>query len=247
MFTMGSSNDLTQLIIFGATGDLSAKKILPALFNISRKKHLPNLKIIGASRRDWSDSDFSNYVKNLLKVDVSTPGWETFSNSLQFSPVNFEKLEDYKQLKNLLVKNEQAYPQSRKILYFAVAPEFFIPIIESIAKAGILEPDANNYRVIIEKPFGNDLSSAKKLEEKLESIFQEEQIFRIDHVLNRNALLDIALFRKYNSLFSQIFSKEFVDNIQVTYSESIGVEERGEFYEKTGALRDMVQSHLLEV
>lgn len=241
---------LTQLVIFGASGDLSQRKLFPALFNLAIKNRLPqNLQIIGASRRTWTDEDFRGQVREFLQkfateeIKANQDKWEEFAQCLQFVTVEFNNISHFNDLKNRLSQSASNHSPAKQILYYAVAPEFFQPITNSLAASDF---KCDGCRVVVEKPFGSDFQSARSLAEELNNVFTDEQIYRIDHVLSKNALVDVYSFRQTNYVFNQLFSNKFVDHIQITYSENIGVEDRGEFYEQTGAMRDMVQGHILE-
>ncbi|MFW5702995.1 MAG: glucose-6-phosphate dehydrogenase [Candidatus Dojkabacteria bacterium] len=231
------------LVIFGASGDLAAKKIFPALFSIEKKGLLgDDIEIIGASRREWEKKAFSEHVaKQLDGHQDQDNAWKRLKNKLDFVQVEFTNQDHYRDLKKYL--EEKKY--QRVVFYYSVAPEFFEQITEQIRATRILEA-LEDYSVVVEKPFGHDLTSAIALHELFTSVFAEKEIYRIDHVLNKTALQDIIDFRKHNFALSQLLCAEKVDHIQVNYSEDIGIGNRGNFYEKTGAIRDMVQSHILE-
>lgn len=243
-----------QLVIFGASGDLSQQKLFPALFNLEVRGKLPeDLQIVGASRRSWSDEDFRNEVKGFLQefgkesLDQNAQIWDKFAQRLAFATVEFNNAEHFANLKSKL-SNQSQGKEFRKILYYAVSPEFFEDITRNIGTSELLG-DAESCslcRVVVEKPFGHDLESAEKISETLSTVFDDSQIYRIDHVLSKNALADIISFRQFNYIFNRLFSKEFIDHIQITYVEDLGIGRRGAFYEKNGAIRDMVQSHILE-
>lgn len=244
---MTQINGPVELIIFGASGDLSQRKLFPALFNLAVQGKLPEqLKIFGASRRPWSSDDFRREVAGYLQTFATSqfaanqPAWQEWREKLQFVTVNFDQAADFTNLKAAL------NPEAAKIIYYAVSPEFFAPITKNIGSTDLLSEQCATCRVVVEKPFGHDLASAQALEQELGAVFKEEQIYRIDHILSKNALADVYGFRKSNYIFNELFKGQHVDHIQISYAEDIGIEGRGEFYEQAGALRDMVQGHILE-
>ncbi len=242
-----------QFIIFGATGDLSIQKIYPALYHLESKNKLnKNIQIIGISRRDWGDEEYKDFVNKSLENKVGRLNqniWEQLKFKLQFVNIDFENPQSFERLKEKLNENliNDKFFDKDIIFYFATAPKFFDKINFLLKKYKILDNYGEKIRIVIEKPFGSDYKTAKTLSQKLHENFNENQIYRIDHVLNKDALLDIIEFRKYNQFFNSLFSKQYVDHIQITYSEKSGINSRGNFYEQVGALRDMVQSHILQI
>lgn len=241
-----------KLIILGATGDLAKRKIYPALEELFLKGLLPkHLQVVGASRRDWSDDQYREFVSDQLAEftesnsettgDLQGVSRDEFYECFRFVEIQFGELKTYSNLQKVLNQGEVIY------LYLAIEPGFFEQVITDLRESGITNDHGDQINLLIEKPFGKDLTSAKSLQETLTAEFSEEQIYRVDHVLNRDGLQDIVSFRNHNEIFGPLFKKELIDHIQVTYSETLGIEGRGHFYENTGAIRDMVQSHILEI
>jgi glucose-6-phosphate 1-dehydrogenase len=216
----------TTLVVFGITGDLSHRYLLPALAEIKKAGQLPkDLKILGISRREISPSD-------ALRKNLDSLGGIT-----DVMTMNLDDLADYRALK-------QTIGQRHAVFYLAVPPDGVLPIIQKLGKAGLNGPNA---KLLLEKPFGIDLDSAKKLISQTEKYFEEQQVYRIDHYLAKEMVQNIAIFLGSNVLFRDVWNSRFVDYIEIVAAEKIGVGGRGGFYEQTGALRDIIQSHLLQL
>lgn len=244
-----------QLIIFGASGNLTGLKLIPALYELAIKKRLPeNLVIWGVSRREWSDEDFSHEMR--MKFIEKNPegfneeNWKSLiATKLRFCPGDFSNRETFNSLKNKVDAVDKEWNQeSEKIFYFAVPPESYQTVLNGIRNSQLLTTcqDTCN-KLIIEKPFGHDEKSAEELNNQIMAVFAEEQIYRIDHVLGKDTLEDIISFRKHNPIFNAMLQSEYVDHIQISYLEKIGIEHRGEFYEQTGVHRDVLQNHALQI
>lgn len=243
-----------QVVIFGASGDLSTKKIVPSLFSLFINNKLPeNFEIIGFSRREWSDEDYRNVSKEFILNHLQSSNLDSniyksrekidfFLSRLYFVRGEFHDDQAYENLSKKINTTNDV------IFYLSVSPEFYELIIDKFKSSSLSKfAQVISNRLVIEKPFGNDYSSALKLNNKLLEIFTEEQIYRIDHILGRDTLQDILYFRANNYIFEKLLTNEHIDHIQISYIEDIGIEERGEFYEHTGVIRDMVQNHLLQI
>ena len=246
----------TVLTIFGGTGNLTHIKLIPALYELEKGGYLPDkLAIIGAARkrltkRDYLDSLRTSVEKN-SRSGFNKPTWESFSKKIDFYCVDFNREKDFVALKDRLDSLEREWGVCfSRIFYLATAPSFF-PIIFEAAKKYRLnvgcELHANPARIVIEKPFGRDLRIAKDLNEKLDEVFSEEQIYRIDHFLAKETVQNVLAFRFANEIFEPILNNKYVDHIQIAQLEDIGIESRGGYYEEAGALRDMIQNHLLQI
>ena len=222
----------TILVILGVTGDLSHRYLLPALTELQKNKQLPkDLKILGVSRRQiTSDEVFNDKTAGLAKYT-------------DFFQMDFDQPSDYRRLAKKLHKSEDM-PKPQVIFYFAVPPDAVPDIIERLAAAGLNSP---NVKLLLEKPFGKDLESARKLVARTAKCFRESQLYRIDHYLAKEVAQNISIFLSSNTLFRNVWNKDFIEYIEIVVAEQIGVEGRGNFYEQTGALRDIVQSHLLQL
>lgn len=245
----------TIFVIFGATGDLSQNKILPSLFDLYSKKFLPSyFRVIGFSRRELSREEFLDFARNAIKTrksKISEKDLESFLENFDYQTGIFQNLGDFAKLGEHLLKYDEKLKRcSNKLFYLAVPPISYEIIFENLSRAGLTIPcsDSDGWtRVLVEKPFGKDLDTAERLEKKLASLFKEEQIFRIDHYLAKETVQNILSFRFSNVLFEPIWSKEYIEKIEIKFMETGGVGQRGEFYDDVGALRDVGQNHLLQM
>jgi glucose-6-phosphate 1-dehydrogenase len=236
------------LILFGATGDLAKRKLLPALFHLAVAGMMPaNYRIVGSGRPSGApDADgFRSYVRAALaefgRRELSDENWEPFARTLSFAAATTEQPDA---LLEAIARAEQHLgPGVRRLIYLAVPPGAFAPMVQMVGAAGLAE----NARLIIEKPFGNDLASARALNKTLHSVLDETQIFRIDHFLGKEAVQNILAFRFGNGLFEPIWNREHVDYVQIDVPERLTIEGRAGFFEQTGTFRDMVVTHLLHL
>ena len=246
------------IVIFGANGDLTRRLIVPALYNLSRTGMLPpRLALVGMDHNDksteaWRDSlkEFLGEVLAKNNESVDDKLWQPIANSMNFVQGDFTDDSAYQKLAGVLKDLDQKHDLNGNVLfYMAVADRFFATIAGKLGKAGLAkEGGAEGFRrLIVEKPFGHDLASAKQLNAFLLQDFAEEQIYRIDHFLGKETVQNIMAVRFANGLFEPIWNRDRIDHIQITVAESIGIETRGNFYEKTGALRDMVPNHLFQL
>ncbi|KAF2957943.1 glucose-6-phosphate dehydrogenase [Thermotoga sp. Ku-13t] len=231
-------NEPFGMIIFGASGDLTKRKLIPALSNLFRANVLPkDFFVLGAARTEMSDEDF----RQRLKLDAE------FSSRCYYVPIDYRSEESFKQLKNFLEKILKGTHAKTLIFYLAVPPDVYVPIIENLCRVGLNSEENPKTRIVIEKPFGKDLNSAQMLEETLQKSFREHQIYRIDHYLGKETVQNILVFRFANFIFEEIWNNKFVDHVQITIAEDIGVEHRAGYFETTGLLRDMFQNHMLQL
>lgn len=246
----------TVLVIFGVTGDLTAKKIVPSLFRLYRRGKLPKLfSCIGFARRELSDEAFRKYVYEIVRESaergISKDGIAAFIRLFSFHRGNFENKEDYESLAKTLGRIDNNWNAcSNKLFYLAVPPLYYKTIFENLHGSGLTEPcspEEGWTRVIVEKPFGQDLKSAKDLDLLLGKLFKEEQIYRIDHYLAKEMLQNILAFRFTNNIFEQSWNNKYIEKIAIRIPEAEGVEGRGFFYDGVGALRDVGQNHLLQM
>lgn len=243
----------STIILFGGTGNLAYKKLYPAFYNLYFERQLADdFKIISVGRRDLKVEDYKSIVRSNIQQYSAINDYtmlDGFIKHLVYHQLAFKELEDYKILKNIIDNCvEECVNNGNRIFYLATAPDYFEVIAQNLKKSGILEIEEEAFkRIVIEKPFGKNLEDAKKINKTLSNIFQESEIFRTDHYLGKSMIQNIMILRFSNTIFEPLWNKECIDNIQITVSETIGIEERGRYYEGTGALRDMVQSHLLQV
>ncbi|MGA3082559.1 MAG: glucose-6-phosphate dehydrogenase [Terracidiphilus sp.] len=244
--------DAGILVIFGASGDLTKRKLLPALFHLEQAGLLPEkFAIVGVARRPLGDefaADMRAGIVEFGSVDASDPKLDKFAGKISYFPLKFDEPADYAGLKVELERIAQAKGiGGTRLFYLATAPEFFAGIIENLGAQGMAHPQQGKAAVVIEKPFGHDLESARALNLEVNSVFDESQVFRIDHYLGKETVQNLLVFRFANGIFEPIWNRNYVDNVQITVAETLGVEGRGPFYEKAGALRDVVQNHMMEL
>ena len=246
--------DPCVVVIFGASGDLTKRKLLPALFHLEQQNLLPkDFAVVGVARRDLSATFAPDMQQGILKgggVEENDPKLAPFMEKVKYFATNFDDDEGFEKLKTFLADlDTKLGTKGNRLFYLAVAPEFFADITERLGKHGLTQmTDGGPWvHVIIEKPFGTDLESARKLNDDINNVLSENQIFRIDHYLGKETVQNILVFRFGNGIFEPVWNRNFVDHIEITAAESIGIEGRGPFYEGAGALRDVLQNHVMEV
>ncbi|HTK20681.1 MAG TPA: glucose-6-phosphate dehydrogenase, partial [Mucilaginibacter sp.] len=248
-----TKSDPTIFVIFGGTGDLTSRKIGPALYNLFLDGWMPNnFSIIGTGRTQYSDEQFrENLYKDLSQFSRSgvpdKEKWAAFSQNVHYQVSDVKNAETYKEFGKRIEKHSADWKAKPNVIYYlAVSPNLF-PIIASNLSKAKLADDKNRTRIVIEKPFGHDLDTAKELNELLSKIFDECQIYRIDHYLGKETVQNIMAFRFANSIMEPLWNRNFIEHVQISVSEQLGVEERGDYYDGSGALRDMIQNHLLQL
>jgi glucose-6-phosphate 1-dehydrogenase len=242
----------TIMVIFGASGDLTKRKLLPALFHLEQVGLLPKeFAIVGVARRPIGDEFAADMRAGILEfgdVNVSDTHLEEFVAKIHYHAMNFDDAAAYDGLKSELDRIAQSSGiGGNRLFYLATAPEYFTPIVENLGSHGLAQPEKGSIRAVIEKPFGHDLESARALNREVNAVFSEKQVFRIDHYLGKETVQNILVFRFANGIFEPIWNRNYIDNVQITAAETLGVEGRGPFYEKAGALRDVVQNHVMEL
>jgi glucose-6-phosphate 1-dehydrogenase len=240
----------TAVVIFGASGDLTKRKLLPALFHLEQSGLLPkDFTVVGVARRPLQDEFAKDMREGILQFGGVKEGdakLDEFMKKVTYHAMNFDDPEGYGKLKALLEDIDQKQGTGgNRLFYLATAPEYFADIIEQLGGHGMAKPAKGKVHVIIEKPFGHDLESARKLLDEVNRVFAEDQIFRIDHYLGKETVQNILVFRFANGIFEPVWNRNYVDHVQITAAEDIGIEGRGPFYEKAGALRDVVQNHAM--
>src|SRR6201993_5260697 len=243
-----------SVVIFGATGDLTHRKLLPALYNLAADGELPPaVTVIGFARRPKSDDDFrkemEDAVKKFSRQTVRDEIWNNFAQSIFYHQSDFSDESGFKTLGERLDKiDHERGTRGNRLFYFAVAPEQFEPILKHLKTVGLNKAREGSWaRVIIEKPFGTDLASARELNRVVSNAFAENQTYRIDHFLGKETAQNILVLRFANAIFEPIWNARYIDHVQITAAETLGVEGRAGYYETAGALRDMVQNHLLQL
>ncbi len=242
------------VVIFGATGDLTHRKLVPALYNLQRERLLPpGFSIIGFARRDWSDEFFRESLvkdaRQFSRSGVQDALWESFAEGIAFNQASFDDPAGYEALAARLAElDEQRGTGGNRLFYLATPPESYPTIVKQLGAAGLNHsPNGGWTRIIIEKPFGRDLASARALNTEVHQVFDEGQVYRIDHYLGKETVQNILVFRFANGIFEPVWNRGYVDHVQITVAETVGVEGRGGYYERAGALRDMVQNHLMQL
>ena len=242
------------LVIFGATGDLTHRKLIPALYNLAAAGELPPaVTVIGFARRPKKDDEFrddlAQTTKQFSRQPVRDEIWKTFAQSLFYHQSEFDDEKGYQSLtKRLEQVDKERGTRGNRLFYFAAAPEQFEPILKNLKAAGLNKAAEGGWaRVIIEKPFGRDLASARELNRVVRDAFSEDQTYRIDHFLGKETAQNILVLRFANAIFEPIWNARYIDHVQITAAETLGVEARAGYYETAGALRDMVQNHMLQL
>ena len=250
----GRTGDPCVLVIFGASGDLTKRKLLPSLYNLARKKLLPsNFALVGLAIDNVSEDAFRGQVRKDLQQFAAAPEQCDFCDwlvqRLYYLSGDFRDPKVYAALKDLVATIDQKHnTQGNCFYYLATAPQFFGEVVKQLGSADLTkEGDGNWRRVVIEKPFGSDLESAKALNRELKNILAENQIYRIDHYLGKETVQNILVFRFSNGIFEPIWNRRYIDHVQITVAESLGVEQRGGYYDRAGCLRDMVPNHILQL
>lgn len=245
------------IVIFGASGDLARRKLVPALQSLSCEGHLsPETAVIGMARSPMTDESFrENLYGGVLEYSRLQPGregicalWPGFAGRISYLTGAYDHEETYRQLgKRLRDWTARSGGRDNCIFYLATPPELFPVIIDQIGRTGLNRVEAGWRRIIIEKPFGRDFASARRLNGQIHDVFDENQVYRIDHYLGKETVQNILTFRFANAIFEPLWNRNFVDHIQINVAESIGVEHRGGYYDNAGAVRDMLQNHLLQL
>ncbi|MCP5097635.1 MAG: glucose-6-phosphate dehydrogenase [Chloroflexi bacterium] len=240
----------TTIVIFGASGDLTRRKLLPALFNSFSKGRLPKqFHIVGFARRPWTTDHFKELLLGGLKEFAADlfdeEKWEQICSRIHYVQGNLGEVDDFHNLKAELAKIE-GKPANR-LYYLAIAPRFFVPVVKNLGAADIVTEDDGWRRIVIEKPFGRDLASARALNDAIHETFQEHQIYRIDHYLGKETAQNILYFRFANAIFEPIWNRKYIDNVQISVTESVDVGHRAGYYDQAGVMRDMFQNHLMQL
>ena len=248
--------DPCTIVIFGASGDLTVRKLIPALYHLFTENQMPSpFRVVGFARREKTDESWRAELKEGVHQfsrtkSVDEEKWSTFSSNVHYCQGDIEDSKAYGHLSDLLAGFGDDRLRQNLLFYLAISPTQFAPVVANLSEAKLLrkgEQGRSWQRVVVEKPFGQDLVSAQRLNADLLRFADEHQIFRIDHYLGKETVQNILIFRFSNAIFEQLWSRQSVDHVQITVSENLGVGARGGYYEEAGALRDMVQNHLLQV
>jgi len=247
---MPDNDKLTTIVIFGASGDLTWRKLVPALYNNFIKGRMSGCgEIIGFARRPYTDETFRQRLQEGVQTfspeSYDQKRWEEFSTKLVYFQGNLDVPDDFKRLQEFL-KGREANSTNR-LYYLATAPEHYITVVQCLGQADLANQSEGWRRIIVEKPFGKDLASARELNRVLHSVFEESQVYRIDHYLGKETAQNVLFFRFANTIFEPIWNRRYVDNIQITVAETVDIEHRADYYDGVGVLRDMFQNHLLQL
>lgn len=248
------NTDISSIfVIFGGTGDLTRRKLMPALYNLVLDKLIPdNFAVVAIGRREYNEQVYKKEIYDAIekysrnKIDEQV--WNKLDKMIHYYQHDFLNMEGYGRLKEYLEKLDQTYhTNGNRLFYLAVAPEYFETIVFGLQKADMAIKEGSWSRLVIEKPFGKDLATASALNKALLTVFPEKSIFRIDHYLGKEMIQNIMVLRFCNSIFEAIWNNKFIDNIQITLAEKLGVGTRGGYYEHSGAMRDMIQNHIFQI
>ena len=246
--------DPCVMVIFGAAGDLTKRKLIPALYNLAKGNLLSKeFAVVGMARAPMTTEDFrrklSQDIHEFGTESVDPALWEWFVRRLYYVSSTFENASGYRELRTLLENVDKEHgTRGNYFYYLATAPEYFSEVIRQLGDAGLVREDGGRWRrVIIEKPFGRDLDSARALDREISQILAERQTYRIDHYLGKETVQNILVFRFANGIFEPIWNRQYVDHVQITVTETVGVELRGGYYDEAGTLRDMVPNHIFQL
>ncbi|HZD33160.1 MAG TPA: glucose-6-phosphate dehydrogenase, partial [Candidatus Angelobacter sp.] len=239
------------MVVFGATGDLTMRKLIPALYNLGKAHLLPQeFAVLGVAIDDLSLEEFRKKVTRFLQAeDHGAEAWDRFQHRLHYLRGDFGDPHTYAQLAEALAAIDQEHGTAQNYLfYMATAPKFFCDIVEHLGQSGLSDESNGSWRrVVIEKPFGQDLDSALTLNQNIKAVLSEKQIYRIDHYLGKETVQNIMVFRFGNGIFEPIWNRRYIDHVAITNAETVGVEMRGGYFDSAGTLRDMVPNHMMQL
>ncbi|MCE0487605.1 glucose-6-phosphate dehydrogenase [Ornithinimicrobium sediminis] len=243
-----------SMVMFGVTGDLARKKLMPAIYDLANRGLLPpGFSLVGFARRDWDDQDFAEVVHDSVRKHARTPFredvWRSLAEGFRFVQGAFDDTEAFTQLaRTVTALDEERGTGGNHAFYLSIPPGWFAPVCEQLQASGLSDPRPGTWRrVVIEKPFGHDLSSAQELNDIVESVFPPDSVFRIDHYLGKETVQNLLALRFANQLFEPVWNANYVDHVQITMAEDIGIGGRAGYYDEVGAAKDVIQNHLLQL
>jgi glucose-6-phosphate 1-dehydrogenase len=247
--------DPCTVIIFGASGDLTKRKLVPALYRLTQERLLPaEFAIVGFARSPMSHDDFRNRMKDAIATyseakQVDDAVWDSFAKGIFYVAGDVNSPDAYRQIRDLLDKiDRERGTAGNRVFYLSTSPTLYAEAIQQLGAAGLAQPEGKGWtRIIIEKPFGHDLASAKELNIEVAKVFDEDQVYRIDHYLGKETVQNLLVFRFANGIFEPIWNRRYIDHVQISNAEAIGVEGRGGYYDSAGVLRDMIQNHVFQI
>lgn len=239
-------------VIFGASGDLTKRKLIPALYRLYREQRLPgDTRIIGCSRSEFSDEQWrealTESTQEFCGDDFDADSWSSFAPSIGYEPLDIGDVSAFQRLAKRLDSEEANREESTRVYYLSTSPSLYSTAIKNLGAAGLAAETNGPRRIVIEKPFGVDLASAQQLNREVHEVFQEHQVYRIDHYLGKETVQNLLVLRFANGIFEPIWNRNYIDHIQITVAEEVAVGQRGGYYDKAGVLRDMFQNHLLQL
>ncbi|HEX6896975.1 MAG TPA: glucose-6-phosphate dehydrogenase [Bryobacteraceae bacterium] len=249
----GRAGDPCVMVIFGASGDLTKRKLIPALYNLAKDNLLSKeFALVGVARNEMNSEQFRDMIGKEIgdyattKVDPDL--WHWFARRIYYISGDFDDAKTYQELARVLGEVDKEHgTRGNYFYYLATAPAFFATVVKQLGAAGLVTEERGWRRVIIEKPFGRDYESARSLNKEIRQVLDEKQIYRIDHYLGKETVQNILVFRFANGIFEPIWNRRYIDHVQITVSETVGVEQRGSYYDKAGTLRDMVPNHIFQL
>ena len=243
------------IVIFGASGDLTQRKLIPALYSLACDGLLSDAtRVIGVGRTEYDDDGFRNRLLEgvdsyaRLKPEGFCKDWEIFAHKLSYLIGDYDDKETYRRLQKRLAEfDETAGTQGNRLFHMAIPPNVFTSVVEQLGNSGLNESESGWSRIVLEKPFGSDLESARALNQAIHATFEEDQVFRIDHYLGKETVQNLLTLRFANAIFEPIWNRNFIDHVQITVAESVGVGDRAGYYDQAGVLRDMFQNHVMQL